>query len=232
MKNDVEGWSREAKEHIILMLAAAAAVAFYLCPLAPEVLFSLFLYAYCLLASWCKHRENIGRWRRPRVSVFPVTSSIDTGCKRMNSFLIIRLSLLVWCTNTIIGYKHSWQYQHHQHVYKHRREQTLLSSAASTSSIIDKIYLYNTLSREKEIFKSTIPGKVSFYSCGPTVYGELLLLLLLLTQHLIRNATLDFAHVGNFRAFLTYDVLKRLLQYCGFDVDHVWHKAIFWVIWT
>lgn len=31
----------------------------------------------------------------------------------------------------------------------------------------------------------------------------------------------DFAHVGNFRAFLTYDILKRWLQYCGFEVDHV-----------
>ena len=43
--------------------------------------------------------------------------------------------------------------------------------------------------------------KVKFYSCGPTVY--------------------DYAHIGNFRAFLTYDVLKRWLEYCGFEVDHV-----------
>lgn len=43
--------------------------------------------------------------------------------------------------------------------------------------------------------------KVSFYSCGPTVY--------------------DYAHIGNFRAFLTYDLIKRWLQYCGYDVDHV-----------
>jgi len=39
------------------------------------------------------------------------------------------------------------------------------------------------------------------YTCGPTVY--------------------DSAHVGNFRAFLTYDVLKRALLYLGYDVDHV-----------
>lgn len=39
------------------------------------------------------------------------------------------------------------------------------------------------------------------YTCGPTVY--------------------DSAHVGNFRAFLTYDVLKRVLLYLGYDVDHV-----------
>jgi cysteinyl-tRNA synthetase len=42
---------------------------------------------------------------------------------------------------------------------------------------------------------------VAFYSCGPTVY--------------------DFAHIGNFRAFLTYDVLKRWLLYSGYAVDHV-----------
>lgn len=39
------------------------------------------------------------------------------------------------------------------------------------------------------------------YTCGPTVY--------------------DCAHVGNFRAFLTYDVLKRVLLYLGYDVHHV-----------
>ena len=39
------------------------------------------------------------------------------------------------------------------------------------------------------------------YTCGPTVY--------------------DSAHVGNFRAFLTYDVLKRVLLYLGYDVDHI-----------
>lgn len=64
------------------------------------------------------------------------------------------------------------------------------------------IYLYNTLTREKDEFKSRSGGPaVSFYSCGPTVY--------------------DYAHIGNFRAFLTYDVLKRWLQYCGYDVEHV-----------
>lgn len=40
-----------------------------------------------------------------------------------------------------------------------------------------------------------------FYSCGPTVY--------------------DYAHIGNFRAFLTYDILKRWLEYTGYTVNHV-----------
>ena len=31
----------------------------------------------------------------------------------------------------------------------------------------------------------------------------------------------DYAHIGNFRAFLTYDIVKRWLKYCGYDVDHV-----------
>jgi cysteinyl-tRNA synthetase len=39
------------------------------------------------------------------------------------------------------------------------------------------------------------------FSCGPTVY--------------------DFAHIGNFRAFLTYDLIKRWLLFCGYEVDHV-----------
>lgn len=61
--------------------------------------------------------------------------------------------------------------------------------------------LYNTMTRKKEAFETVEPGVVRFYSCGPTVY--------------------DFAHIGNFRAFLTYDVVKRWLLYRGYDVRHV-----------
>ena len=61
--------------------------------------------------------------------------------------------------------------------------------------------LYNSMTRKKEQFESIEKDKVSFYSCGPTVY--------------------DYAHIGNFRAFLTYDILKRWLLYLGYDVNHV-----------
>ncbi|MEM2933171.1 MAG: cysteine--tRNA ligase [Candidatus Pacearchaeota archaeon] len=61
--------------------------------------------------------------------------------------------------------------------------------------------LYNTLTRKKEIFKPIKPGFVSIYSCGPTVY--------------------DFAHIGNFRAYIVSDLLKRYLIYKGFKVKHV-----------
>jgi len=72
----------------------------------------------------------------------------------------------------------------------------------SPSRLKKGVFLYNTLTRSKEEFKARSGGpSVSFYSCGPTVY--------------------DFAHIGNFRAFLTYDVLKRWLQYCGYEVEHV-----------
>ncbi len=42
---------------------------------------------------------------------------------------------------------------------------------------------------------------IRYRSCGPTVY--------------------DYAHIGNFRAFLTYDLIKRWLSYCGYAVDHI-----------
>ena len=61
--------------------------------------------------------------------------------------------------------------------------------------------LYNTLTRKKEAFKP-IKGKiVKLYTCGPTVY--------------------DFAHIGNFRAYICQDILKRYLKYGGFKVKHV-----------
>ena len=63
------------------------------------------------------------------------------------------------------------------------------------------IKFFNTLTRKKEVFKPLEDGKVKMYTCGPTVY--------------------DYAHIGNFRAFLFEDLLKRWLVHRGFKVTHV-----------
>ncbi len=60
---------------------------------------------------------------------------------------------------------------------------------------------YNTLTRRKDVFKPLKEGEVRIYSCGPTVY--------------------DYPHVGNLRAFVFYDLLRRYLKYRGFRVKHV-----------
>jgi cysteinyl-tRNA synthetase len=64
-----------------------------------------------------------------------------------------------------------------------------------------RLTLYNSLTRAKQPLEPLQPPRFTMYTCGPTVY--------------------DSAHVGNFRAFLTYDVLKRVLLYMGYDVEHV-----------
>ena len=63
--------------------------------------------------------------------------------------------------------------------------------------------LYNTLSKSLETFSPLDPAgrKVTFYSCGPTVY--------------------DYAHIGNFRSFLNADILRRTLELLGYEVRHV-----------
>ena len=63
--------------------------------------------------------------------------------------------------------------------------------------------LYNTLThREEEFVPLDSAGRrVTFYSCGPTVY--------------------DYAHIGNFRSFLNADVLRRTLELLGYQVRHV-----------
>ncbi|MAG08510.1 cysteine--tRNA ligase [Candidatus Woesearchaeota archaeon] len=61
--------------------------------------------------------------------------------------------------------------------------------------------LYNTLTRKTESFKPIHKGNVGIYTCGPTVY--------------------DYAHIGNFRAYICADILKRYLKYKGFKVKHV-----------
>lgn len=60
---------------------------------------------------------------------------------------------------------------------------------------------YNTLSRKKEVFKPIKKGQVGIYSCGPTVY--------------------DFAHIGNFRAYVSADILRRYLEYKGYKVKQI-----------
>lgn len=64
-----------------------------------------------------------------------------------------------------------------------------------------RIHFFNTLTRLKETFVPMEEGKVRMYTCGPTVY--------------------DYAHIGNFRAFLFEDLLKRWLEYRGYKVTHV-----------
>jgi len=63
------------------------------------------------------------------------------------------------------------------------------------------IRFHNTLTGAKEEFEPLHPGRVSMYTCGPTVW--------------------NYAHVGNYRALLFYDLLRRHLRFCRFQVTHV-----------
>ena len=78
---------------------------------------------------------------------------------------------------------------------------TASAEVETDASDTPELLLFNSLSRSKEPFQSLLKKKVTMYTCGPTVY--------------------DYAHVGNFRAFLTYDLVKRVLLYFGYEVDHV-----------
>ena len=61
--------------------------------------------------------------------------------------------------------------------------------------------VYNTLTRQKEIFTSITPGHVGMYVCGPTVSGE--------------------SHLGHARPYITFDFVLRFLQYLGYKVRYV-----------
>ncbi len=63
------------------------------------------------------------------------------------------------------------------------------------------IQFYNTLTRQKGEFKPLEGNTVRIYSCGPTVYS--------------------YAHIGNFRAYIFMDTLRRVLQYNGYELNHV-----------
>ena len=130
------------------------------------------------------------------------------------------------CTGTVLAFQpHSLQQQQHPRrrtafITNSRRSlvtkaPTSLSSFQSTSlslsatqstddtetNDLPSISLFNSKTRQKDPLVPVTPGRISMYTCGPTVY--------------------DYAHVGNFRAFLTYDLVKRVLQYYGYDVTHI-----------
>ena len=58
--------------------------------------------------------------------------------------------------------------------------------------------LYNTLGRKKQVFKSINDNEVRMYSCGLTVY--------------------NYGHIGNYRAFVCSDILKRYLEYLNYKM--------------
>ncbi|MDD5733825.1 MAG: class I tRNA ligase family protein, partial [Bacteroidales bacterium] len=64
-----------------------------------------------------------------------------------------------------------------------------------------ELFIYNTLTREKEKFEPLVPGHVGLYVCGPTVYGD--------------------PHLGHARPGVVYDVFVRLLRDLGYKVRYV-----------
>lgn len=62
------------------------------------------------------------------------------------------------------------------------------------------IHLYNTLTRSKEAFQPIHDNQVGLYACGPTVY--------------------NYAHIGNLRTYIFEDILRRTLEFRGYNVHH------------
>ena len=60
---------------------------------------------------------------------------------------------------------------------------------------------YNTLTKKKEEFVPLVPGKVSMYVCGPTVY--------------------NFIHIGNARPMIVFDTARRYMEHKGYEVNYV-----------
>ena len=70
-----------------------------------------------------------------------------------------------------------------------------------TETLFPDLRLHNTLTRRKEVFTPTDGQTVHLYCCGPTVY--------------------NYAHIGNLRTYLFEDLLRRVLEWRGWQVRHV-----------
>ncbi len=64
-----------------------------------------------------------------------------------------------------------------------------------------EMLFYNTLTKKREEFVPIVPGKVSIYVCGPTVY--------------------DYIHIGNARPMIVFDTLRRYMEHKGYEVNYV-----------
>jgi cysteinyl-tRNA synthetase len=74
-------------------------------------------------------------------------------------------------------------------------------SKTKTDTTAMNLRIYNTLTRQKEVFEPVVPGKVGIYLCGPTVYAE--------------------AHLGHMVGPIIFDTIKRYLTYSGYEVTWV-----------
>ncbi|XWS13197.1 hypothetical protein CRYUN_Cryun36dG0016800 [Craigia yunnanensis] len=68
-------------------------------------------------------------------------------------------------------------------------------------SPLSELWLHNTMSKKKEVFKPKVEGKVGMYVCGVTAY--------------------DLSHIGHARVYVTFDVLYRYLKHLGYEVCYV-----------
>ncbi len=81
------------------------------------------------------------------------------------------------------------------------------STTTTASTTPPPLILYSTETRELAYFVPRVAGQVSLYSCGPTVY--------------------DYIHIGNLRAFVFADILKKTLEFNGYTVNHTMNLTDF-----
>ena len=77
----------------------------------------------------------------------------------------------------------------------------LLTTFKLVNLTMEKLFIYNTLSRTKEEFKAISPPFLGMYVCGPTVYSDV--------------------HLGNCRTFMSFDIIYRYLSHIGYKVRYV-----------
>ncbi|PNY17351.1 cysteinyl-tRNA synthetase-like protein, partial [Trifolium pratense] len=81
------------------------------------------------------------------------------------------------------------------------QSQTTTTAAAAMAEERVELRLYNSMTREKDIFNTKVPGEVSMYVCGITAY--------------------DYSHLGHARAAVSFDILYRYLKHLGYEVTYV-----------
>ncbi|KAL7159034.1 hypothetical protein ABFS83_01G002000 [Erythranthe nasuta] len=83
----------------------------------------------------------------------------------------------------------------------HVKDEDNCSNCSGKRKKEEEMWLYNTMSKERELFKPKLEGKVGMYVCGVTAY--------------------DLSHIGHARVYVAFDLLYRYLNYLGYEVNYV-----------
>ncbi|KAK9083224.1 hypothetical protein Scep_029695 [Stephania cephalantha] len=125
--------------------------------------------------------------------------------RRLSSLLLLKNNMIPIGNKLCPNRQHSWYHSKSNSLNINNKPFSVKTnndnSAPTTKSLNSELWLHNTMTRQKELFKPKLPAKVGMYVCGITAY--------------------DLSHIGHARVYVAFDVLYRYLKHLKYQVCYV-----------